>query len=188
MKKITLTILLCLPLWSQLLFAQQKEWVKLGQHDFTEGYKTLYRLSLEVPKGIHDAYDIKKGLQVMRFKLNWLPPFTNQTDIQNYFKKLLAAEFESPEDLKFNQRILNSLYNKLPEAKRHDEWVFEYSPDAGTKLYIDNIKIHSMIGSEINNALHEAWLHKSPLITAKLMSRLLKANTATSATTPRLHK
>ena len=175
MKKIITLWILCLPFWSQPLSAQQYEWVTLGQNDFTEGYKTLYRLKLEVPKGIHDAYDIKKGVQIMRFRMIWLPPFTSQTDIQNHFKKLLSEEFDSPEDLKFNQTILNRFYNKLPEAKRHDEWVFEYSPEAGTKLLIEDKKIHNLIGSEANSALHHAWLHQSPVVTSKLMKRLLKA-------------
>ncbi len=171
MKKILFLLLFSLPLWAQ----QKSEWVTLGQSDFSEGYKTLYRLYLEVPKGVHDADDIKKGMQVMQFRIQWLPPKTDQQTAQSHFKSLLEAQFENPEDLKFNQTILNRLYKKLPEAKRHDEWVFKYSPEAGTQLFIKGKKIHSMIGSEANSALHHAWLLQSPVVTAKLMNRLLKA-------------
>ena len=125
MNKLILLFLLSLTLAPQAIQAQNQEWLTLGQNDFSEGYKTLYRLNLQVPKGIHDVYDIKKGMQVMRFKLTWFPPTTNQEDIHSHFKNLLEAEFETAEDLKFNQTILTRFYKKLPEAKRHDEWFFE---------------------------------------------------------------
>ncbi|WP_154221893.1 chalcone isomerase family protein [Marinicella rhabdoformis] len=175
MNKLILLLLLSLTFAPQAIQAQPVEWLTLGQNDYSEGYKTLYRLKLEVPKGVHDAYDIKKGMQVMRFKLTWLPPVTQQSDVHSHFKNLLEATFKSPEDLKFNQITLTRFYTKLPEAQRHDEWLFEYSPQTGTKILIKGKKIHSLIGSEANDALIQAWLHKSPVVTAKLMKRLLKA-------------
>ena len=175
MKYLKIIPVILLLSWLQPLNARNIEWVSLGYYDFTQGYKTLYRLNLEVPRGVHDIYDIKKGQQIMRFKLTWLPPKTSQKNVKNHFVELLESQFESVEDLKFNQTTLNRLYDKLPEALRHDEWIFEYSPDAGTKLYIADKKIHSMIGSEVNNALHHSWLLSSPVVTSKLMNRLLKA-------------
>lgn len=153
----------------------QDTWVKLGQMDISEGYKTLYRLKLETPKGVHDAYDIKRGMQVMRFHLTWLPPTLAEQEVKDHFVSLLSNEFENKEDLKFNRIIIDRLIKKLPEAKRHDEWIFEYSPDAGTTVLIAGKKIHKIIGAETNAALHRAWLLSTPVATAKLMNRLLKA-------------
>ncbi len=156
------------------LFAQD-HWVKLGQMDVSQGYKTLYRLKLETPKGVHNADDIKRGMQVMRFHLTWLPPEVDAQEVKDHFKALITAEFDDPEDLKFNQIIIDKLIKKLPETKRHDVWFFEYSPDAGTAVFVQNKKVHNIIGAETNAALHKAWLLSSPVATAKLMKRLLKA-------------
>ncbi len=152
------------------------QWVKLGEHNVKEDYKTLYLLELFVPQNIHTINDIKKGNQDMLFKITWLPPSTTEEEVKTHFQNLIATQFTDPEDLKFNQIIIDRLLAKLSEAKRHDVWIFEYSPDAGTTVFIKDKQSHKIIGSKANGALHKAWLLSSPLVTAKLLNRLLKAN------------
>lgn len=150
------------------------QWVKLGEAEITWGYKTPYRINLMAPKGIHDLEDIKNGVQVVQFDIEWLAPVTSKDQVSQHFKELIEAQLDGPESIKFNQTTINRLLKKLPEANRYDRWQFNYSPDAGTKVMIEGEKIHLLIGSEINRALHRAWLFRDPVTTSKLLTRLLK--------------
>ena len=150
------------------------QWVKLGEADINWGYKTPYRINLMAPKGVHDIDDIRNGMQEMQFELEWLVPNTNQDQIAAHFKELIEQQLGDAESVKFNQTIINRLVNKLPAADRFDRWHFYYSPDSGTDIHIDGVRVYTLIGSQINRALHHAWLKRDPVTTSKLLTRLLK--------------
>ena len=156
------------------VFAQDRNWVKLGETKMSWGYTIPYKLELHAPKGIHVMNDIKNGLQPFRFVVVWQQPQATQEQTQTHFKELLTEQFKQPEDLYFNQGLIERFTRKLPSAKRFDHWYFVFDPDAGTKLVIKDQEIHRMIGAEINRALRNAWLQKGPVETSKLFKRLLK--------------
>lgn len=172
--KTTLLLLVCSAV---LATVKAQTWVYIGHHKFNFGYQTPYRIYLEVPKGQYNLEDIKKGLQEMRFKIKWLPPRLSEQEVKQHFQKLLSEQFNNPEDLKFNQLIINRLIDKLPAVKRGDRWLFTYSPRAGTGLWIDDKKQHQIIGAEVNDALRNAWLFDSPVSTAQLLKRLIRKRT-----------
>lgn len=155
-------------------WAHATQWVKLGEAEISWGYKTPYRINLMAPKGIHDLQDIRSGTQLVQFEIEWLAPSTSQTEIQQHFKTMIEDQLKDPESIKFNQTIINRFLNKLPQADRFDRWQLTYSPDAGTQVQIDGEKVHTLIGSEINRALHHAWMYRDPVTTSKLLTRLLK--------------
>jgi hypothetical protein len=167
-----LILMLLLSLLTQVNASNQ--WVKLGEAEIQWGYKTPYRINLMVPKGVHDLDDIRNGVQVIQFDLEWLAPHTSQEQVTQHFKELIEGQLKEPESIKFNQTGVNRLLKKLPEANRYDRWQFIYSPDAGTEVIIEGDKVHRLIGSEINRALHRAWLFRDPVTTSKLLTRLLK--------------
>ncbi|WP_395375096.1 chalcone isomerase family protein [Marinicella sp. W31] len=166
-----IVLLLLLPL---SLLAQERQWVKIGETTMSWGYSIPYKLELHTPKGIHNIDDIKNGLQSFRFVVIWQPPETSKKQTQAHFKNLLSEQFKQPEDLYFNQSLIERFIRKLPSANRFDRWQFIYEPDAGTKLVINDQEMHRMIGAEINRALRNAWLKKGPVETSKLFKRLLK--------------
>ncbi|WP_223789446.1 chalcone isomerase family protein [Marinicella meishanensis] len=151
-----------------------EQWVKVGESEISWGYKTPYRINLRAPKGVHDIDDIRNGVQDIQFDLEWLAPVTTQEQVTAHFKELLENQLKDPESIKFNRVIIDRLLNKLPAANRFDHWQFYFSPDSGTAVYINGEKVHNIIGSEINRALHAAWLFRDPVTTSKLLTRLLK--------------
>jgi len=156
------------------LLSDTTEWVKLGEAEVSWGYKTPYRINMMAPKGIHDLEDIRNGVQLIQFELEWLAPLTPQDQVRDHFKTLIESQLDSPESIQFSQTLINRMLNKLPEANRFDRWQFVYSPDSGTHIYIDQQQVHILIGSEINRALYNAWLYRDPVTTSKLLTRLLK--------------
>jgi len=149
-------------------------WVKLGEAEITWGYQAPYRINLMSPKGVHNIDDIRNAMQDIQFDLEWLAPATTKQQVEAHFKKLIESQLTTPESINFNQTTINRLVKKLPEANRFDRWQFYFSPDAGTHVVIADKKIHTIIGSEINRALYNAWLFRDPVTTSKLLTRLLK--------------
>jgi len=149
-------------------------WVKLGEAEISWGYKTPYRINLMSPKGVHDIDDIRNGMQIIQFDIEWLAPTTSKAQVETHFKELIESQLSDPESIQFNQTTINRLVKKLPKANRFDRWQFNFSPDAGTHVFINNKKVHTLIGSEINRALYRGWLFRDPVTTSKLLTRLLK--------------
>ena len=168
------TLIILALLFSSQLAAQEFTWVKLGEAEIRWGYKTPYRINLMAPKGVHDLDDIRNGIQDIQFDLEWLAPNTSKEQVESHFKSLIESHLESPERIQFNQTTINRLLKNLPEASRYDRWQFFYSPDSGTTVVINGEHVHAIIGSEINRALHHAWLLDNPVTTSKLLTRLLK--------------
>ncbi len=167
-----ISVILALFLSTQVLAVEQ--WVKLGEAEVSWGYKTPYRINLMSPKGIHDLEDIRNGMQDIQFDIEWLAPNTPKPQVESHFKELIESQLSTPEAIQFNQTTINRLIRKLPEANRFDRWQFNFSPDSGTQVFIDNKKVHTLIGSEINRAIYHAWLFRDPVTTSKLLTRLLK--------------
>ncbi len=161
-----------------LLFSGQvsysSQWVKLGEAEISWGYKTPYRINLMAPKGVHDSEDIRNGVQIVQFDIEWLAPTTTKEQVESHFKELINAQLADPESIKFNNTIINRMVKKLPEASRYDRWQFIFSPDSGTEIFVAGKKVHTVIGSEVNRALHHAWIFRDPVTTSKLLTRLLK--------------
>ncbi len=153
---------------------ESSQWVKLGESNVTWGYKTPYRINLMVPRGMYDIDDIKNGMQVMQFEIEWLAPETPQEQVVAHFEELVKTQLGNDESIKFNQVIIKRFTDKLPAAKRFDRWHFIFSPDAGTEIRIAGQNNHTIIGAEVNRALHQAWLFRDPVTTSKLLTRLLK--------------
>ncbi len=166
--------LLLLALSFNFQFADANQWVKLGEAEISWGYRTPYRINLMAPKGVHDLDDIRNGMQVVQFDIEWLAPVIAKDQVEKHFKELIEEQLDDPESIKFNQTIINRLTKKLPEANRFDRWQFTFSPDTGTQVTIAGEQVHTLIGSEINRALHHAWLLRDPVTTSKLLTRLLK--------------
>lgn len=169
------TILSLLFLLSNTVFAQSKpKWVEIGEGTYKAGFIYPYKVQLSVPYGVRNIEELKQGLLPMRFELDWLPNNTTKKEIKKLFSNQLEEKFDSIESFKLSKNLIHLFLRKLPIAKRHDHWVFEYYPDEGTKLFIDNDKIYHLVGAELNRALINSWINKSPVLTANLFNRLLK--------------
>ena len=158
------------------VYAEDGQWVSLGQANIDWGYITPYQLELQAPLGQHNLEDIRSAVQPVRFQLTWLSPKTSRKDVQSHFKSLIEGKLLTAESKKFNQAAIQKLLDKLPAAQRHDVWHVVFSPDQGTLFVLEQKVIHTLIGAEVNRALYQAWLYQNPVTTAKLLKRLNKIN------------
>jgi hypothetical protein len=149
-------------------------WVKIGGGTYDYGFLFPYKIKFHVPYGVRNIGDIKEGVIPMKFDLEWLPLNFKKEKIEKLFNTQLENFYSNPESFKLSHNIIHQFLNKLPSVIKHDKWVFIYYPDEGTQLFIDDKKIHHLVGSELNRALYESWLKKNPVLTANLFKRLLK--------------
>jgi hypothetical protein len=164
-------------IFTNSVFANPKErthWVKIGEGTYDYGFIFPYKIKFHVPYGVRNIGDIKEGVIPMKFDLDWLPLDYNKSNIEKLFNAQLEDFYTDTESFKLSHNIIQQFLNKLPAIVKHDLWVFTYYPDEGTKLFINNNKIHHLVGSELNRALYESWLKKNPVLTANLFKRLLK--------------
>jgi len=149
-------------------------WVNIGEGTYDQGFIFPYRVKLYVPYGVRDINDIKSGVIPMKFELDWLLVDASKAVVQKIFRNQIRENYSSPENHKLAKNIIHSFLTKLPTVKKHDFWIFEYYPDEGAKLYINNQQIHHLVGAELNRSLIQSWLNKSPVLTSNLFSRLIK--------------
>ena len=149
-------------------------WVNIGEGTYAQGFLFPYRVKLFVPYGVRDINDIKEGVIPLKFELDWLLIKSSQKEVKKIFTNQIREYYSTLESYKLSKNIINLFLTKLPVVNKHDLWVFEYYPDEGTKLYINNKLIHQLIGAEFNRALIQSWLNKSPVLTSNLFTRLIK--------------
>ncbi len=174
MKKTTLLTLTTLLLCNICKAQNVERWINIGEGTYQQGFIYPYKLKLSVPYGVRSIEDIKQGLVAIKIDLLWLPNTTEKQAVNKIFSKQLEDHYNNLENYKLSKNLIAHFLKKLPSTKRHDEWVFVYYPDVGAKLFIDDKKVHHIVGAELNRALLQSWLNNSPVLTSNLFSRLLK--------------
>lgn len=149
-------------------------WVDIGEDTYNHGFIYPYKVKLSVPYGERNIEDIKEGLIAMKFSINWLPTKFSKTNVRTLFSSQLENFYSNEENHRLSKNLIGYFLKKLPSTKRHDTWEYIYLPDEGTRLFIDNEIIHHLVGADINRALLQSWLNKSPVLTSALFKRLLK--------------
>jgi hypothetical protein len=155
--------------------AQAKtHWVRIGEGTYNQGFTFPYKISLFVPYGVRNIHDIKQMQYEIKINLDWLLIESSQKQIKQLFQTQLKEKFSSEENFKLYTRMIDLFLDSLPAVKKHNQWEFIFSPDVGTKLYIDNQLVYHLVGSDLNKALINSWLNKDPVLTSNLFTRLLK--------------
>ncbi|MCF6317705.1 MAG: chalcone isomerase family protein [Proteobacteria bacterium] len=152
----------------------ETHWVNIGEGTYGQGFLFPYKVKLFVPYGERSIHDIKEGVIPLKFELDWLLIDAPEKKVRKIFTQQIREHYPSSESYTLSKNIINLFLKKLPTVKKHDSWAFEYYPDEGTKLYINNQKIHHLVGAELNRALIQSWLNQSPVLTSNLFIRLIK--------------
>ncbi|MFK8010564.1 MAG: chalcone isomerase family protein [Marinicellaceae bacterium] len=174
-KKLHLLILLLTLIVSNASIAEKNiQWVEIGEGTYDHGFIFPYKIKLFIPFGVRSIEDLKEGLLPMRFKLKWLPIELSKKKVKGIFYTQLKDNFNNMEGFKLSSNIIEQFLKQLPKIKKHDQWVFDYYPDEGTKFYLKDKKIYHLVGAEINRALIQSWVNKNPMLTSNLFNRLLK--------------
>ena len=149
-------------------------WIYIGEADYKVGVNNYYKLNLYLPYGAKDLDDVREFLYPMKFELVWQEPKLSSTAVSMVFRNQIKDHFEDMESYKLNKTSIAWFLKKLPPIEMEDKWVFEYYPDQGIRLFIDDKQIHLLIGARLNRALLNSWMDYNPFITSKLLTKLLR--------------
>lgn len=148
-------------------------WVHVGEVDYELKTSTPYHIKLYLPYGAKDIGDLKEYLYPMRFEITWLEPVSADS-VKLLFKRQIRNHFPDKEALRLYKHYIRFFTKKLKATKADDVWVFEYFPDEGIRLFINDKLVHLMIGVELNRALLRSWMEFHPIMTSKLINKLLR--------------
>jgi hypothetical protein len=168
------TILAILLVSFSIQSRENTHWVNIGEGTYDYGFIFPYKIKFYVPYGVRNIPDIKEGVIPMKFDLDWLPISYKKEKVEKLFNNQLENHYGDQESFKLAKNAIHHFLKKLPAINKHDQWVFTYYPDEGTKLFIKDKKVHHLVGSELNRALVQSWINKNPVLTANLFKRLLK--------------
>ncbi len=176
MKTLFQSLVILTVLFVSLTVSAQKQnnWVEIGEGSYDHGFIYPYKIKLFVPIGERNIADFKEGLLPMKFSLDWLSIKLTKDKVKKIFFSQLKDNFDDKETFDLYYYVIQQFLKTLPSIKKHDKWSFEYYPDEGTKLYIENKNIHHIVGAELNRALIQSWINKNPMLTSNLFNRLLK--------------
>ena len=157
-----------------------KRWVEVGSAVYEIKLDSMliipYKVKLYLPYGTINIQDTKDGLNPMRFELTWIYDKFPTVKVKKLFQHQIESHFDDPEGFKLYKNFIQLFINKLPPTKKGDVWLFENFPDEGTRVYVGDKQIHHIIGVEFNRAMYQSWLNESPILTAQLLSKLIKLN------------
>jgi hypothetical protein len=178
MKKIIFILLTTISL---VVSSQPVErWVEVGSTPYKIKMNgeliTPYEVKLYLPYGSKNIADTKEGLYPMRFELTWLEEKYSTERVHELFHYQIESHFDDPEGFKLYENFIQLFIKKLVPTKKGDVWLFENYPDEGTRVFINDKQIHHIIGVEFNRAMYRSWLHENPILTAHLLSKLIKLN------------
>lgn len=161
--------------FSSLLHAESEyRWINIGEADYKTGANTPYKIKLSLPYGATDLNDVKALLYPMKFELTWNEEKLSSSSVQSTFRKQLKNHFDDFESYKLYKHQIRYFLKKLPPVVLGEQWVFEYYPDQGIRLYIDGKRVHLLIGAQLNRALLKSWMDYNPFITSQLLTKLLR--------------
>ncbi len=157
-----------------------ERWVEVGSAIYKTKKNgmilTPYKVTLYLPYGSKNIKDTKEGLYPMRFELTWLKDTYSTEEVHSLFSHQIKSHFDDKEGYKLYNNFIKLFIKKLEPTKKGDVWLFENHPDEGTRVFIKEKQIHHLIGVEFNRAMYRSWLNESPVITAQLLSKLIKLN------------
>lgn len=135
----------------------QQVWYLQGTAQVHRSFIPFYGLALYGPSGIGSKASLSLGLTPLQITLVWYANELPKEQVQEHFRKL----FERVSTAETRDRVaprLDKFINMLPAAVRGQQMVFHYSPDAGTRVTLNDGRAVNFAGIEFNRALISMWL------------------------------
>lgn len=166
-----------------LLTAAKTHAATIGGHEFAErinvpGVGTNLRLSgaavldrnfvpfyaaaLYLPASVHSLDQLQSGLSAYRITVVWQIPALDETRVDDYWRKAFA-EAAGPERFKRIHTGVERFVDVFGGARHGQVILFDYIPDAGMRIFVDDRPAGQLAGVEFNSVLLSIWLgEKSP--------------------------
>lgn len=129
---------------------------RVGMATVDRHWVPFYAVALYVPRSVHHLDQLRSGLSPCRVSLLWLVPQLSADDVRNYWRQALEMT-AGKEDYPRIQRQAERLAQVLGAVQRGQDLVFDYVPDAGMRVLVDDALLIQLAGVEFNRALLGIW-------------------------------
>jgi hypothetical protein len=168
---------------SLLLVASGADATTVGGHDFAErinvpgvgnnlrlsgaavldrNFVPFYAAALYLPSSVRNLDQLQSGLSPYRMVVVWQIPALDEAHVEEYWRKAFT-DAAGPERLGRIKSGVDRFVEIFGEARHGQMILFDYMPDAGMRIFIDDKPVGQLPGVEFNMALLSIWLgEKSP--------------------------
>lgn len=117
----------------------------------------FYTAALYLPASVRNTDQLLSGLSPYRITLIWDIPALDAARVDDYWRKAFAAS-AGPEKLDRIKSGVERFLDVFGAARNGQVILFDYIPDAGMRIFVDDKPAGQLAGVEFNTALLSIWL------------------------------
>lgn len=131
-----------------------------GSASLQRNFVPFYSGALYAPLSVRSVDQLLSGMSPCRIRLIWALPELDKSAVQEYWSKALQAA-AGTENFPRVKGQVERLVQSLPAAKRGQNVIFDYVPDAGMRVLVDDQPVAQLAGVEFNRTLLGVWIGPS---------------------------
>lgn len=128
----------------------------IGSAVLQRNFVPFYSSALYAPLSVRTTEQLLSGLAPCRIHIVWAMPELNREGVQEYWQK--AMESAAGEKFAGVRSQTERLVQSLPAAKRGQSVIFDYVPDSGMTVLVDDKPAAHLAGVQFNRTLLGVWL------------------------------
>lgn len=117
----------------------------------------FYAAALYLPASVRTIEQLRSGLSPYRMTVVWQIPAYEDAKVDEYWRKAFA-EAAGPDKLKRIKTGVDRFVEVFGAARHGQVVLFDYIPDAGMRIFIDDKPAGQLPGVEFNTVLLSIWL------------------------------
>ena len=133
-----------------------------GAAVFDRNYVPFYAAALYLPVSVRSTDQLLSGMAPYRVTIVWQIPALGADRVAEYWLKAFT-EAAGADRLPRIRNQVERFLDLFGEAKHGQTILFDYIPDAGMRIFVDDKPVGQLAGVEFNKVLLSIWLgERSP--------------------------
>jgi hypothetical protein len=131
-----------------------------GAAVFDRNYVPFYAAALYLPVSVRSSEQLLSGMSPYRMTLVWQIPALDAGRVDEYWRKAFTDAAGADRLPRIRSQV-ERFIDIFDDARHGQTVLFDYIPDAGMRIYIDDKPAGQLAGVEFNKALTSIWLGES---------------------------
>lgn len=134
-----------------------------GAAVFDRNFVPFYTAALYLPASVRNSEQLLSGLSPYRVTLIWDIPALDADRVDEYWRKAFADAAGTPDKFARVKTGVERFIDVFGTARNGQVILFDYIPDAGMRIFVDDKPAGQLAGMEFNSVLLSIWLgEKAP--------------------------
>jgi hypothetical protein len=128
----------------------------VGSAVLQRNFVPFYSGALYAPLSVRTTEQLLSGLSPCRIHVVWAMPELNRDAVQDYWLKAMQAA--AGDRFAGVRAQTERLAQSMPAVKRGQSVIFDYVPDSGMSVLVDDKPVAQLAGVQFNKTLLAVWL------------------------------